>query len=86
MNFIIKKYFNKLNSSELEIIWNLLLEYLNHHHFVLINLKEAGFQEKDGNILIEKAIYINDHRLSFGKIESNFGSSIFIKYFIKYDL
>ena len=40
---------------------------------MLLNLRDAGFQDAKGNIIIDKATYINDNRPCFGVIEQNFG-------------
>ena len=78
---LISIYFGKfqnlkgLTSSELQVLKTASLDYLNQHHFVLVNFKEAGFQSKDGNILISKAAYINDERPKFGRVQTDFGDS-----------
>lgn len=51
-----------------------LLNYTIHHHFPLTNLQSFGYQDKNGNIIIDKADNINDCRLSFGLIETDFGT------------
>ena len=68
----------------MQFIWSSLLIYLNDLQFLLINLRKAGFQDENGNILIRKAEQIKDHRPDFGIIQTSFGSTRNYFYFIKY--
>ena len=52
-----------------------MLNYLNDLQFLLVNLRDAGFQDQGGNIVIRASDQIRDHRAPFGELQSNFGKT-----------